>query len=318
MKYTTDEINHIIYNNRSYNGVVKNFFPKLTTNYLNLLLEIGDQVKFANKITNSDSSIIINPEDLDLTKSDIEIFPKDIENIKITSKNFSDEEKKLLDTKKISKYIIDKYGIFSLSAIKELKVLELLGVTTHPILKSLFGDGISDGLIIMPIYKNDKFINCVFRKIESSTKLKYGITVPSIDLWGLDDIEQDDEIWITEGLFDMIALKEQGKKCVSASSCSLNDFHYYQIIKKQPSLINIFTDNDTSGYRSAFKSQKVFSLNGIQTKIYSSEKCKDAAEHFFEKNYNWNFVKEIKITMDMINRSDELFDILLYLKNRQF
>ena len=57
MLYTTEQINYIIYNNRTYEGVVKNFMPKLNFNELNLLIEIGNQLKFVNKIVNKNSSI---------------------------------------------------------------------------------------------------------------------------------------------------------------------------------------------------------------------------------------------------------------------
>ena len=58
--YTIEEINHIIYNNRTMSGVVDNFIPKLSFNELQLLLEVGNQIKFVNKIVNKNSSIIID------------------------------------------------------------------------------------------------------------------------------------------------------------------------------------------------------------------------------------------------------------------
>ncbi len=278
--YTIEQINHILYNNRSYEGVVKNFMPKLDFGDLNLLLEISRQLHFVNKIVNRDSSIIIDKEKLDLDKPDIELFPYQLEGINISSKEFNKIELELLNKKKIPKHIIDQYDISPLSQIKNYGLLNVLGVITHPILQRLLGDGISDGLIV-PLYKNNKFVNSVFRKTNELTKLKYGITIPSLDLWG-DEILEGDEICLVEGLFDMMAIRDLGKKCVSASSSSLNDYLYFKIIKCKPKLINIFTDNDVSGYRSALKSKKLFGLNGIECKIYSSKKAKDAAEHFFE------------------------------------
>lgn len=315
--YTVQQINHIIYNNRTYEGVVKNFIPKLNFKDLDLLLEIGNQIEFANNIVNQETSIIIDKSKLDLDLQDIEIFKSDIENIKISSRSFSQDELKLIKNKKIPDNLIEKYDISPLSQFKNNpEILKLLGVTTHPILIRLLGNQISDGLII-PLYKNDKLINSVFRKTNNITKLKYGITVPSLDFWG-DEIIKNEEIWLCEGLFDMMALREKGKLCISASSCSLSDYHYFKIIKNRPSIVNIFTDNDVSGYRSAFKSQKIFRLNGIETKIYSSRKGKDAAEHFFELGLDWSLVEEIKITFDMMNRDDNQVDFLNYLENRIF
>jgi hypothetical protein len=314
--YTVEQINHIIYNNRTFEGVVKNFMPKLELKELSLLLEIGNQVKFANKIVNRDASIIIDKEKLDLDLPDIEVYPQELENIKISSRDFNSNELELIKRKKIPQHIIEQYDISPLSQFNDLKILKILGVLTHPILKRLLGDGISDGLII-PLYKESKLINAVFRKTNDITKLKYGISVPSLNFWGDQDY-QNDEVWLCEGLFDMMALRDKNIKAISASSCALNDYQYFQIIKNRPKLVNIFTDNDVSGYRSSMKTQKVLGLNGIQTKIYSSKIAKDAAEHFFEKDSEWSQVEEIHITKDMIDRKDNRVDFLKYLEGRKF
>lgn len=313
--YTIKEINHIIYNNRSTDGVIKNFMTKLEINDLNLLLKIGNQMQFINKLIPVSSSINIDEKELDLNSPDIEIFPKQLENIKISSRNFSDIELKLIQKKNIPNHIIDQYDISPLSQFKDIETLNILGVTTHPILKRLLGDGISDGLII-PLYNDGKLINVAFRKTNElydsldnhiPAKLsgnKYGLSVPDLNLWG-DDILENDEIWLCEGLFDMMAIRDQNKKCVSASSCSLNDYQYLQIIKNKPRLINIFVDNDTSGYKSALKSQKIFGLNGIKSKVFSSKKAKDAGEHFFELSLDWNLVEEIKIKAEMLTEKSK-------------
>jgi len=312
--YTIEQINYIIYNNRTYEGVVKNFTPKLNFNELNLLLEVGKQLKFVGKLVNKGVSIVIDKEKLDLYIPDIQLLPEQLESIKIEQKEFSEEERKLLNKKNISKNIIEKYKISSLSQFNNDE-LKILGVTTHPILERLLGDGISDGLII-PLYEDNKLINTVFRKTNELTKLKYGLSVPSLDFWG-DDILEGEEIWLCEGLFDMMALREQGKRCISASSCALNDFLYFKIIKNKPKIVNIFTDNDVSGYNSSIKSQKMFGLNRINSKIYHSKTSKDAAEHFFEKNNNWDNVEEITITPEMLNREENVFDFLKYLEGRK-
>jgi len=314
--YSIDQVNYIIYNNRTYEGVVKNFLPELNLMNLNLLLEIDKQLKFVNKLVNKETSVIIEQEKLDLDLPDIEVFPQQLENIKISSREFSDNELSLLRQKKIPKHIINQYDISPLSQFKDVEILKILGVLTHPILEKLLGDGISDGLII-PLYNQNKLVNSVFRKTNELTKLKYGISVPSIDLWG-DTILKGEEIWVCEGLFDMMALRDQGKRCVSASSCTLSDMHYLKIIKGGPSLVNIFTDNDISGWRSALKSQKLFGLNGIPTKVFSSKKAKDAGEHFFQLGLGWDLVEEITIKPEMIDRDDKILDFLKYLEERKF
>jgi hypothetical protein len=314
--FNNEQINYILYNNRTFEGVVKNFMPDLKYSDIQTLLEINKQLRFINNIITKDTSIIIDRNKLDLNVKDIEIYPQQLEKIKVSSRNFSIEETSLLNNKKIQNSIIEKYDISSLSNIKDNDTLNILGVITHPILEKLIGNGISDGLII-PLYKDNNLINSVFRKTNNITKLKYGITVPSINLWG-DNIENNKEIWLTEGLFDMMAIRENNKSCVSASSCSLSDYNYFQIIKNNPKCINIFTDNDISGYRSSLRSKKLFNLNGIESHIYCSKKAKDPAEHFFELDLDWSTVDEIKITTDMINKEEEIFDFLNYLENRKF
>lgn len=314
--YSIEQINHIIYNNRTYEGTVKNFMPNLDLNDINLLLEIDKQIKFVNKLINKDSSIIIDKNKLDLDLPDIQLLPEQLFDINISSRNFSKIELSLIQKKKIPFELIEQYDISPLSQIKDLEKLEILGVTTHPIMKRLIGDGISDGLII-PLYKDGKLINSLFRKTNELTKLKYGITVSTLNFWG-DEILEGEEIWICEGLFDMMALRQQGKRCISAGSCNLSDFQYFIIIKNKPSLINIFTDNDPAGYRSSMKSRKMFNLNGINNKIYSSKKAKDAAEHFFELELDWSDIEEINITFEMIKRDHDFFDFLKYLEERKF
>ena len=327
MKYTVEQINHIVYNNRSYEGVTKNFTKKLTLPELNLLLEIGNKIKFINKIVNKEDFIIIDKEKLNLNSTDIEMYPHQLENIKVSSRNFSDIERRLLDKKNIPNHIIEKYDISPISQFKDIETLKILGVTSHPMIEGLLGDGVSDGLII-PLYNDGKLVNSVFRKTnELYDKMdnipakfggnKYGISVPSLDLWG-DEILEGDEIWLCEGLFDMMALRDQGKRCVSASSCSLNDFQYFKIVKNKPKLVNIFTDNDVPGYRSAMKSQKLFGLNGIECRVYSSLKAKDAGEHFFQLELDWSSITEIRITSDMINRECQTIDFLKYLEEKKF
>lgn len=315
--YTTEQINHIIYNNRTFEGTTQNFLPKLNNFDVMLLLEIEKQMNFANRIINKDKVILIDESKLDLDKEDINLLPHELYSLKVSSRNFSKEERELLDRKKIPKHIIEQYDISPLSQFKDQETLRKLGVTTHPIFERLLGNEISEGLII-PLYEDGKLINTAIRKTTDITKLKYGISVPSIDLWG-DKEWEGEELSMTEGLFDMMALREEGLKCVSSSSGSINDFQYFKIIKGKPKRVNIFVDNDSSGYSSAFKAQKVLGLNGIPSTTYASTKAKDMAEHFFEMKLGWDYIKEINITMDMIeNGKDNIFDFLKYLENRKF
>ncbi len=315
--YTTEQINHIVYNNRTFEGVTKNFLPKVDNFDILLLLKIEKQINFTNKIINKDKYVVIDKNKLELDKEDINLFPHELHTIKVSSRDFSKGEKELLERKKIPKHIIEQYDISPLSQFKDVKTLIKLGITTHPIFEKLLGNEISEGLII-PLYKNDKLINAATRKTTDLTKLKYSISVPSLNFWG-DTEWKDEELCITEGIFDMMALREQGVKCISHSSGSLNDFQYFNIIKGKPKLVKLFVDNDAVGYSGALKAQKIFGLNDIPTKTYASTKAKDMAEHFFELDLGWNEIEEIKITLEMIkNGKDNVFDFLNYLENREF
>ena len=180
--------------------------------------------------------------------------------------------------------------------------------------------------LIIPLYNDGKLINCVSRKTNYTevgnipAKFggnKYTTAVADLDFWG-DEILENEEIWLCEGSFDMMALRDQGKRCISSCSCALNDFQYFKIIKKRPKLVNIFTDNDVSGYRSAMKSKKVFGLNGINSKIFSSKIAKDSAEHFFQLKSDWDLIEELEITSEMISREEKNLDFLKYLGERNF
>ena len=315
--YTIEQMNHIIYNNRTFEGVTKNFIPKIDNFDILLLLKIEKQLNFINKIINKDRFVVIDENKLELDKEDITLHPHELHSIKVSSRKFSKEESKLLKKKNIPKHIIEEYDISPLSQFKDKETLIKLGVTTHPIFEKLLGDDISEGLII-PLYKNEKLINTSIRKTTDLTKLKYGISVPSLDFWG-DTEWENEELCITEGVFDMMAIREQGLKCVSSSSGSLNDFQYFKIIKGKPKNIKIFADNDSSGYNSALKAQKLFGLNNIPSVVYASKKAKDMAEHFFELKLGWDEIEEINITLEMIeNGKDNVFDFLKYLENRKF
>ena len=66
------------------------------------------------------------------------------------------------------------------------------------------------------------------------------------------------------------------------------------------------------------KSQKIFGLNGISSRVFSSKNAKDAGEHFFQLGLDWSTIEEIRVTSEMINRDDNILDFLKYLEDRKF
>ena len=102
----------------------------------------------------------------------------------------------------------------------------------------------------------------------------------------MDKLNKGDEVWITEGLFDMMAIEEMSNKSVSCSSAMWSGLQLYQLLEKKPSKIKIFSDNDEVGLRTSGILKKFFEMNNIECSIVISECAKDPAEQYFQKNKN--------------------------------
>ena len=216
------------------------------------------------------------------------------------------------------KTILD-WDILGLSNITSLKHHEILGSTCHPVLKKIMSDGIENGGILIPLFKDGVLVNCAIRKINSSKSLKYSLACPDIPVWGLDKFEKGKEIWIAEGIFDTIALFNLGKKSVSCSSGMWSGLQLYQVLEKEPSSIVVFADNDSVGLRTSAILKEFFTMNHIPTRIVISKIAKDPAEHYFQKNQNLDNLMEIDVTLDMIEEhKDDVFNFLRHMKNRKY
>lgn len=319
--YTKEELGFILYNNRSVNGVVKNFLPNLDPIKI---LKIESRLEKSKLLFENDNRMVeVSTNDLDITASDIIVNPSDIN--KLTDLilenigNFSEEEYQYLTNRGFGDTTILEWKLLGLSSIKEEKDLITLGATSHPILSKIFDDGIVKGGIIIPMFENDKLVNCAIRKINSHKSLKYSLACPDIPVWGLSKIDEDEEIWITEGIFDMMALIKLGKKAVSCSSAMWTGIQLYKILEKKPSGITIFSDKDSVGLRTSAILKDFFITYNIPTRILISKVAKDPAEHYFEKYQNSSRFQEIDVTLEMIDTcKDESFNFIEYLKNRKF
>jgi len=180
-------------------------------------------------------------------------------------------------------------------------------------------DGIENGGILIPLFENDILVNCSVRKINSSKSLKYSLACPDIPVWGLDRFGKGQEIWITEGIFDMMAIFNLGKKSVSCSSGMWSGLQLYQVLEKEPSSIVVFADNDSVGLRTSAILKEFFTMNHIPTRIVISKIAKDPAEHYFQKNQTLDNLLEIDVTLDMIEEhKDDVFNFLRHMKNRKY
>ena len=296
------EINYIIYNNRS-TKLVENFLPKV-----NLLkfLEIERKLNHVNslfpslfKINFNESDFVSDYKDILYTKEDISLLKDKILN---NSKNISNSvEYKYLIDRGLNIDIIKKYNIGYISDNWSKRELDIIGFSEHTLFKNILNQFDQIGIIIPLFDSQGVLINICSRKLESGI-IKYTLAVPDVHIWGIENMNEGEECWICEGVFDYIGLNENGfKNPLSVASASWSTIQLYQLLDKKPSLINIFSDYDYTGLRSSLVLDKFFILNGIRTKTWVSNSCKDASEHFFERKLSVEEVEEIKITTDLLD-----------------
>ena len=320
MKYSDKQLAFIAYNNRSVEGVVSNFIPKgLDINKLNL---IEHKLEWSKSFFNSKQKFIeIKSSDLNLNVEDIIVNPIDVESL--TSKfyqsqnNFIKSEFEFLSNRGLSESVIKKYRLGSLSYFQEIEDLNVLNATCHPVLNRILKDGLEEGGILIPLFREDKLVNCAVRKISNVGKLKYTLTCPDIDVWGLDSLQENQEVWICEGLFDYMALS-QFVNCVSVSSAMWSGIQLYKLLEKKPKCIKILCDNDQVGLKTGAILNKFFNIVGIKNYTYKCKSGKDASEILFEKKLDLADIEETKISKDQLNIDDSSFDILAYLQSRKF
>jgi len=324
--YTKEDLSFILFNNRSVSGVVKNFLP----NNINAmkLISLEENLKKIKSMYNTTNLIEVDSRELDLNTDDILVKKEELVNLKDLVNElvgtFNESEYEYLINRGIGEQTILDYKLFGLSSIENKDHLKVLGATTHPIMKKFIEDGLNVGGIVIPLFENDELVNCSIRKIsiENNKKtktLKYSLACPDIPVWGLDNINSGDEIWLTEGIFDMIAINKMGKKAVSCSSAMWSGIQLYKILDKKPKGITIVADNDNVGLRTASILRDLFDYYLIPTRIVVSKFAKDAAEHYFQKMRNLDDFIEIEITDDIfIEHKEETFDFINHLKTREF
>lgn len=320
MKYSIKELGFILYNNRSV-SVVENFLDKSIDPLK--LIDIEKKFDWCKSIYgNLEKMVEVDLSLLDVDADDCIISPEDLSKltdfVKSNIGKFSEDEKSFLENRKFPMGVSRKWNFLGLSNFKNMEHLEIIGATCHPILRLLLKDGIDEGGIVQPLFENGKLVNCSIRRITDVGKLKYTLAVPDVPVFGLEDIENE-EIWICEGLFDMIALREQGLKAVSPSSAMWSGIQLYKLINRKPKNVVIFADNDRVGLKTALTMNKFFNLMMIPSVIVHSKITKDADEHFFGRGLGFDDIESIKITKEMIEeKNDNSFDFLRYLQNRKF
>ena len=328
MNYSLKELGFILYNNRSVDGVVKNFIPK-NINPFKLSKVEKTLKKSKSKFQSDDRMVEVDINEINQKSDDIEVRPENLkeltEDFYLNVGKFSYDEIHFLLDRGVDQEVMWKWQLFGLSEIKERRQLEVIGATVHPTMSRFLDDAIESGGIVIPLFDADEnLINCAIRKVGldsngSTRTLKYTLACPDIPVWGLDQIEEGDEIWITEGIFDTMAIYELGEKSVSCSSAMWSGIQLLQVLEKKPKMIKFFSDNDEVGLRTSAILQDFFSEYDIPSKIYISEDYKDASELYFLKKLDLSTLKEIEVTDDMINlNKDNSFNFIEHLKRRKF
>jgi hypothetical protein len=322
VKYTVEQLGFILYNNRSVDGVIKNFLDESIE--VDKLIDIEKKFDWCKSLySNLEKMVEVDLSLLDPYGDDEVVTPQqmdELSNLTLSNiGNFSENEMVFLNKRNISSEVIKKYNLLGLSNFTNREHLRIIGATCHPILKTFLKDGIDEGGIVFPLFENDRLINCSIRRITDVGKLKYTLAVPDVPVWNVDNITIGEEVWICEGIFDMIALIENGFKAVSPSSAMWSGIQLYKLLEKKPGRVTIFCDNDRVGLKTGLVLSKFFNLVGIESKTVHSKFCKDAAEHFFEKGYKVDDLVDIKINRKMIeDKNDNSFDFLRYLQKRKF
>jgi len=322
MKYTKEQLGFILYNNRSVEGVITNFLEESMDP--SVLIDIEKKFDWCKSLySNLEKMVEIDISLLNPIAEDLIVFPDNLkQSTHIINANigiFSENELNFLKKRNIPDSIIKSAKLLGLSTIKDERVLDYIGATSHPILRTFLKDGIDEGGIIFPQFKNEELINCSIRRISDIGKLKYTLAVPDIPVWGLDDVNEGDEVWITEGLFDMYTLRYMNIKSASPSSAMWSGPQLYKLLDRKPSKVVIFCDNDRVGLKTGLVLTKFFNLMNIVSNTVHSKKCKDVSEHFLEKNLSFNYIEDIKITKKMVmDNNDNSFDFLKYLQKRKF
>jgi len=332
IEYTNDELIYIVYNNRSLSNVISNFIPKLNVKELLSLSKIEKDFTYARNLFINKKEMGLDITDIDITAPDIIVTPEDIKSRKQlildAHENLKGEELQYLKDRGFSDEIISKGKFGSMSYITNQEDIDILGISTHPIMNKVFENGVKGGGIVMPLFnKEDELINVIFRKLSDLNKYKYTHACSDVFVWGLDEVEQGDIIWFVEGIFDRYVLESilpEGSKVISTSSATISPIQYMKIIHKKPSKINIICDNDHVGFRTGAIAQKVFHLSRIICSTFYFDESKDVSEHILQNNGDIYDLIKIQIDKEFIDSKGSDFEERIsmnffnYLQNRQF
>jgi DNA primase catalytic core len=176
--------------------------------------------------------------------------------------------------------IINKFmiGIWDSQMYKELVTLY-----SEPRIGGLrFPKTEESSFIVLPVIENNKVLTFMFRNLDASSEYKYIYSAePNKSLvdvvYNYNPYDQNTEIYVTEGIFDAIALYGIGiKNVVSLLGLNINDKKLSKLNKY--SVINLALDTDRSGYKTALKTAQYFMLQNKIVYIILNTPYKDVDE----------------------------------------
>jgi len=169
MNWTTEELGFILYNNRSVDGVVKNFIPKKLNPFK--LTKIEQRLKSSkSKFQSDDRMVEINIREINQKSNDVLVNPEELKELSeefyLNIGKFSYDEIHFLFDRGVDQEVMWKWKLFGLSQIKDRRQLEIIGATVHPTMTGFLDDAIESGGIVIPLFdENDNLINCAVRKV---------------------------------------------------------------------------------------------------------------------------------------------------------
>jgi DNA primase len=139
-----------------------------------------------------------------------------------------------------------------------------------------------NSFIVLPIIENNKVITFMFRTLSDNSEYKYIYSAePNKSLvnvvYNYNPYDSNTEIYVTEGIFDAIALYGIGiTNVVSLLGLNINDKKLSKLNKYN--VINLALDTDRSGYRASLKAAQYFMLQNKIVYIVLNTPYKDVDE----------------------------------------
>jgi DNA primase len=171
-----------------------------------------------------------------------------------------------------------------------------------------------NSFIVLPIIENNKVITFMFRTLNDNSEYKYIYSAePNKSLvdvvYNYNHYDTNTEIYITEGIFDAIALYSIGITNV-ISLLGLNITNKKLSKLNRYSVINLALDTDRSGYRASLKAAKYFMLQNKIVYLLLNTPYKDIDEAIKAGVYDKDTIKNKKqlITTHIYTRKYKSID----------